>query len=200
MRGAPAKTLARKNITAVLQVLKSHRNPLRNEVIFRLSINAGLRACEIANLTWLMVLNANSKVGTIIELPSRAAKGTSGRRIPIHADLLKALVALLRVSDRADPNVILSERGSAMTAKSVVNWFARLYQSLGLQGCSSHSGRRTFVTEAARMIHRAGGSLRDVQELAGHRSIKTIQGYIEGDSDAQRRLLRLLFTEQSMNS
>ena len=79
-----------------------------------------------------------------------------------------------------------------MTAKSVVNWFRGLYSELGLQGCSSHSGRRTFVTLAARSVHKAGGSLRDVQELAGHRSIKTTQGYIEGDADAQRRLIRLL--------
>ncbi len=79
-----------------------------------------------------------------------------------------------------------------MTAKSVVNWFAKAYRSVGLVGCSSHSGRRTFVTRAARLIMHAGGSLRDVQELAGHRSIQTTQGYIEGDGRAQRRLIRLI--------
>jgi integrase len=54
------------------------------------------------------------------------------------------------------------------------------------------SGRRTFVTRAARLAHKAGGSLRDVQLLAGHRSIQTTQRYIDGDSDAQRRLVALL--------
>jgi integrase len=66
--------------------------------------------------------------------------------------------------------MIVSERGGPMTAQSIVNWFAKLYDDAGLQGCSSHSGRRTFVTMAARLISRAGGSLRDVQELVGHRS------------------------------
>ena len=79
-----------------------------------------------------------------------------------------------------------------MTAKAIVDWFGDLFAGLGLKGCSSHSGRRTFVTRAARLIHQAGGSLRDVQQLAGHRSIKTTQGYIEGDDDAQRRLIGLL--------
>ena len=62
----------------------------------------------------------------------------------------------------------------------------------GLTGCSSHSGRRTFITNAARKLHRVGASLRDVQTLAGHRSIETTQGYIDGDTDAQRRLVKII--------
>lgn len=79
-----------------------------------------------------------------------------------------------------------------MTPMSIVVWFNRAFSTLGLSGCSSHSGRRTFITRAARMVHKAGGSLRDVQLLAGHRSIQTTQRYIDGDSDAQRRLISLI--------
>jgi hypothetical protein len=75
-----------------------------------------------------------------------------------------------------------------MTPLSIVVWFARAYRAVGLEGCSSHSGRRTFITRAARLVHKAGGSLRDVQLLAGHRSIQTTQRYIDGDSDAQRKV------------
>ena len=63
---------------------------------------------------------------------------------------------------------------------------------VGLAGCSSHSGRRTFITRAARLVHKAGGSLRDVQLLAGHRSIQTTQRYIDGDTDAQRKLVAMI--------
>ena len=79
-----------------------------------------------------------------------------------------------------------------MTPVSIVCWFAKAYRAIGLQGCSSHSGRRTFITRAARLVHKAGGSLRDVQLLAGHRSIQTTQGYIDGDTDAQRKLVSLI--------
>ena len=79
-----------------------------------------------------------------------------------------------------------------MRPNSVVNWFVALFAELGIEGCSSHSGRRTFITTAARQAHRAGCSLRDVQLLAGHRSIETTQGYIDGDTDGQRRLVSLL--------
>jgi integrase/recombinase XerD len=79
-----------------------------------------------------------------------------------------------------------------MRPNSIVNWFVALFAELNIAGCSSHSGRRTFITVAARNVHRAGCSLRDVQLLAGHRSIETTQRYIEGQTDAQRRLIRLL--------
>jgi integrase/recombinase XerD len=79
-----------------------------------------------------------------------------------------------------------------MTPPSIVVWFNRAFRNVGLKGCSSHSGRRTFVTRAARLVHKAGGSLRDVQLLAGHRSIQTTQRYIDGDSDAQRKLVAMI--------
>jgi integrase len=88
--------------------------------------------------------------------------------------------------------VIASERGDAMRPLSIVVWFNRAFKNIGLKGCSSHSGRRTFVTRAARIVHKAGGSLRDVQLLAGHRSIQTTQRYIDGDTDAQRKLISMI--------
>ena len=79
-----------------------------------------------------------------------------------------------------------------MRPNSIVNWFVTMFHELDLEGCSSHSGRRTFITAAAKNVHRAGGSLRDVQLLAGHQSIETTQRYIDGDTHSQRRLVSLL--------
>jgi site-specific recombinase XerC len=52
--------------------------------------------------------------------------------------------------------------------------------------------RRRFITQAARKIIQCGGSLRDVQELAGHASLATTQRYIAGDAEAKRRVVALI--------
>src|SRR5260370_39475304 len=87
--------------------------------------------------------------------------------------------------------VIHSERNRGLSAAAVVVWFHRLYRDLGMVGCSSHSGRRTFITRAARKISEAGGSLRDVQILAGHANVVTTSRYIEHYAEAQTRVASL---------
>ena len=192
MAGKQAKILNEEDISALVRTTRKSRYPSRDKVIVLLSVKAGLRASEIAMLTWDMVLTPSGEISGTIELLDAAAKKRTGRTIPIHPDLRSALTRLRRITDVLSGPVVRSERGGQMTAISIVNWFAIKYRELSLKGCSSHSGRRTFVTRAARLVHQAGGSLRDVQLLAGHRSIQTTQRYIDGDTDAQRRLVSLI--------
>jgi integrase len=191
MLGKQAKILSALDVSDLLAFADCGRQPLRNRVLVLLSTKAGLRAGEIAALTWDMVLDANGQISSAIALRDVAAKNGSGRRVPLHPALAEALSAW-RAVDHASGPVIASERGGRMTALSIVVWFDRAYRYLGLDGCSSHSGRRTFITQAARLVHAAGGSLRDVQLLAGHASIQTTQRYIDGDTDAQRKLVSLI--------
>jgi integrase len=191
MAGKQAKILSEEHIQDLLAYAHASRYPIRNELIVLLSVKAGLRAGEIANLTWNMVLDPSGGVGTAIKLHDHAAKKGSGRRIPMHTDLRDCLKRWRALTPNQSA-VASSERGGAMRPISIVTWFASAYRTLGLDGCSSHSGRRTFITRAARLVHKTGGSLRDVQMLAGHRSIQTTQRYIDGDSEAQRRLVALL--------
>jgi integrase len=191
MLGKRAKVLSDDNIRDLLAFTTLTRYPTRNRVMVLLSVKAGLRAGEIANLTWAMVTDPVGNIGTVIALEDRIAKMKSGRVVPLHPALRNALMTLRRTTTGDGP-VITSQRGGPMTPLSIVNWFTTAYRAIGLTGCSSHSGRRTFVTRAARLVHTAGGSLRDVQLLAGHRSIQTTQAYIDGDTDAQRRLVALI--------
>lgn len=191
MAGKQAKTLTDQQLRTLLTYAKSTRNPARNVVVVLLSAKAGLRAAEIAGLSWQMVLTADGSVAGTISLHDNVAKRRSGRTIPLHPALHRALRRLL-VEANTDGPVVCSERNRPMTAMSIVNWFAIAYRAIGLRGCSSHSGRRSFITRAARMVHRAGGSLRDVQLLAGHKSIQVTERYIDFDTIAQRRLVSLI--------
>ncbi len=161
-----------------------------------LSLKAGLRAQEIASLTWGMVTEASGQVRDALHLPNRASKGkTGGRTIPLHPDLQAALIALQTARGAmATPerSVLFSERGGGLSAATVSLGFHRLSPALQLDGCSSHSGRRTFMTRAARRVAQVGGSLRDVQKLAGHTSLAMTQRSIEGDTEAKRTLVALL--------
>ncbi len=192
MAGKHAKTLSKQELTAALRRAAHSRYPDRDRVMVLLSVKAGLRAGEIAKLTWPMVVDAEGRIASHIELHDAAAKKRSGRTIPLHPDLIRPLRRLQKQDGARVGPVIRSERGQALRPSSVVNWFARLYGDLGFEGCTSHSGRRTFITNAARLVFKAGGSLRDVQQLAGHRSIEHSQAYIDGDTRAKRRLVNLL--------
>ena len=196
-QGKQAKILNDAQIRAALRHVEDRggRYPERDRVMILLSTKAGLRAKEIAMLTWSMITDASGTVSDVLELRNSASKGASGGRgIPLHADLKAALEALqaTRRAGAADDRVIHSERGTGYSPGAVAVWFHRLYETLGFEGASSHSGRRTFITRAARKIVEAGGSLRDVQQLAGHATLATTQIYIEGDSDAKRKVIRLI--------
>jgi integrase len=191
--GKQAKVLTEAQIKAALAAVASRRYPARDRVMVLLSVRAGLRAKEIAMCTWAMVTDAEGNVGDALHLLNGASKGKrGGRTVPLNGALRDALMALkaTRTFD-AEDRVIHSERDAGMSPGAVQVWFHRLYASLGFAGASSHSGRRTFVTRCAKKIVEAGGSLRDVQELAGHASLATTQRYIQGDTAAKRKVVDL---------
>lgn len=192
--GKQAKILNKAQVEAVLGYLGSTRYPKRNRVIFLLSVKAGLRAKEIAFLTWKMITDADGSIGKAILLENRASKGTSGRIIPLNGDLKTALQEWMDESalSHLSPFVCSTERATHTSPQSVVNMFARWFEDVGLERCSSHSGRRTFITNAARRISTVGGSLRDIQLLAGHTNLRTTQRYIEADAEAQKRIVDLV--------
>jgi integrase len=193
MLSKQAKTLTAAQVRTALIFLEATRYPTRNRVAFLLSARAGLRAKEIASLTWGMLTDAEGALTDVIRLSDVAAKGRTGGVIPVAKDLASALSSL---NDEMAPtsgseHVFQTERSTRTSRQAVVNLFGSWYRSLGFEGCSSHSGRRTFITNAARNIGRVGGSLRDVQALARHASLATTQRYIEINGEAARAVVDL---------
>ena len=178
--------------------LKTKRNGLRNQTIFLLSVKGGFRSKEISQLRWEEVINSNGEVDNLISLTNRSSKGKGGgRKIPLHKDLKSNLIEMLNLVKQKSnfspkDHVIRTERSQSTSSQSIVNMFYRWYSQLGLVGCSSHSGRRTFITNTSKKISLVGGSLRDIQMLVGHSSLQTTQRYIEGDTDSQRKVVNLI--------
>jgi integrase len=119
MLAKQAKILSQLEVADLLTFANCTRHPIRNRVIVLLSAKAGLRAGEIANLTWDMVVDASGDISSVIELRDRAAKKGSGRLIPMHPELADALSAW-REASTGSGHVIRSERGGPMTALSIV--------------------------------------------------------------------------------
>ena len=196
--GKQAKILTKKQVDQLLWYVSTLRHPLRNEVIVLLSVKAGLHAKEIAGLTWSMIMDADGDISSNIHLTDKASKGRGGRVIPLNMQLRLKLADLLEQErqhhrfELAASHVIRTERSEKTSPQAIVNMFAAWFEDMGLNGCSSHSGRRTFITNAAKKISSVGGSLRDVQMLAGHSSLAVTQRYIEGDGEARTKVVDLV--------
>ena len=131
MVGKRAKVLSRDHIEDLFVFARQTRHPIRNEVLVQLSFKAGLRAAEIANLTWPMVVGRSGEIGNSLELHDRIAKKSSGRVIPLH-HLHSALVKLASLQLAPDGPVIRSERRGPMSPVSIVCWFAKAFRAIGL--------------------------------------------------------------------
>ena len=140
-----------------------------------------------------MVCDSEGAISDSINLPNQASKGKySGRIIPLHKEL-KHLLQIFKPDDvLLSQRIIKTERDSKMSAQAIVNFFYCLYKNLNMNGCSSHSGRRTFITNTAKMISQVGGTINDVRQLAGHSSLSTPQRYIEYNTEAHKKVVDMI--------
>lgn len=191
--GKQAKILNNKQQSMIMSYFDTTRYPVRNKIMFLLSFKAGLRAKEISSLTWSMVCDSEGAISNSINLPNQASKGKySGRIIPLHKELKHLLQIFKPDNVLLSQRIIKTERDSKMSAQAIVNFFYCLYKNLNMEGCSSHSGRRTFITNTAKMISQVGGTINDVRQLAGHSSLSTTQRYIEYNTEAHKKVVDMI--------
>ena len=87
MIGRQAKVLSPGDLRRLLSQAGRGRFPERDRVMVLLAVRSGLRACEIANLTWGMALDPTGRIAPMLEVRNSIAKGGSGRRVPVHPEL-----------------------------------------------------------------------------------------------------------------
>jgi integrase len=196
-----AKILDDQMFNSLLADVAKGEHGLRDQAMLLLSYKAGLRAIEIAGLDWTDVTDAKDVVRTdLLFVPSDIAKNGRERHVPMHPHLALVL-AMLRRDRPNDIGVIygvgrpstffnvprsIRQTNPRMSARAVAMWFLRLYRKYDLKGCSSHSGRRTFITKLARNAGKHDCSIKDVQLLAGHAHLGTTEHYIEPSPNVGR--------------
>jgi integrase len=170
--------------TKLLAKVAAGEHSLRDQTMLLLSYKAGLRAQEIAGLKWANVCDANGDVRREhFFVPSSIAKGAKEATLPLHPHLYILLTQLRAARPDAERVIYALTKQKTyakhMTPASVKMWFQRLYREHELEGCSSHSGRRTFITRLARKAGQFDCSIKDVQLMARHANLGTTERYIE---------------------
>ena len=183
---AQAKTLSTAEIEQLLTHITTRKYAARNRSMMLLTHWAGLRIGEVACLRWSDVTTTDGEIKDEIRLLPDMTKGRHARTVFVSMRLreeLAAYAAQARCVDRSYP-FFASQKSvrSGFNANSLAQTFALLYEGAGLEGASSHSGRRTFLTSLANK----GTAIHILKTLAGHRSIGTTAAYLYS-SPAQLR-------------
>ena len=178
-----AMVLNEKQVKRILNISKMTKYGDRNRLVMVLSYYVGLRSCEICSLNVADVIDGDGNVKETVLLKSHQTKGNKCNSVYLSGfvrdEIGNYLSKYSRLKERTAERLIQSQKGGGFTSQTLQNLFKHLYRSVGLDDCSSHSGRRTFITT----LSERGISVRLIQELARHSNLGTTQRYIDVSVD-----------------
>lgn len=185
-----AKTLTNVEIRRVLDFIATRKHAVRNRAMVLTTFLSGLRVGEVASLRYMDILDADDEVRSEVRLDASQTKGNEGRVVFINAKLQKELASYVKAvpyENLAD-KLFYTQKNEGFTANTLTQFFHYLYRAVGIEGASSHSGRRTFITNLASK----GVGVRVLMELSGHKNISTTQAYIDVNDDMMRKAVELI--------
>ena len=176
---AQARALNAAEMEQVLAHVNAGRHAHRNRCFILLTHLAGMRVGEVASLRWVDVLTADGHIKEEIRLLPEMTKGKHARTVFISTRLREELQRYADIYRRSAPlecPLFYSQKDArkGFTANSLTQTIAKLYRGAGLDGATSHSGRRSFLTNLANK----GTAIHLLRTLAGHRSISTTATYL----------------------
>lgn len=186
-----AKTLTSKELKRVLDYNTAcERHSERNRTMILLTFYCGMRIGEVVSLRIADVINEQGEVLDEIKLAATQTKGNKARTVHVPERMqkeLKSYIAGLKSHAHTD-FLFRTQKSKRFSSNSATQLLQRIYERCGLAGATSHSGRRTFITELANK----GVSVRVLAELAGHSSIATTQRYIDINDDMLKKAVELI--------
>jgi integrase/recombinase XerD len=187
-----AKTLTQTELRRVLDYIATRKHAVRNRAVLMTTFLSGMRVGEVASLKYSDVVDSSGAIKAEIRLSAQQTKTKEARVVFVSDKLRKELEVYCRCYTPNNPNRKLfysqKEKSDGFSANTLTQFFHYLYKRVGIEGASSHSGRRTFITNLANK----GIGVRVLMSLAGHRSITTTQAYIDVNDDMKRRAVELV--------
>lgn len=177
----PAKILSETEIVHLIRFARNRNSmyALRDATIIAVSIFAGLRAAEIAALTYNDVTTPTGALAGKLEVRAEGAKYGKARPVPIRPPLDTILMHYISEHQVIGGYLFDSFDGERIKAGALQQQYRRIAIEAGFTGVSSHSGRRTYITTLAKTIGKTSCTLIDVQILAGHACLNSTERYIE---------------------
>ena len=185
-----AKTLNERDLQRMLDFVSKTKNPKRNRAIVLLTHLAGMRIGEVAAVRVLDVLASDGSIRKEIGLSAAQTKGDKGRTVLLNQRMqaeLAAYIQTVRVRDAKQP-LFSTQRSAGFSANSLTQVVNSAYKKAGLDGATTHSGRRGFITNLANK----GVAIHVLKELAGHKSIAVTEKYIAKNPSVLRASVELL--------
>jgi integrase/recombinase XerD len=187
-----AKTLTAQELRRALDYVATRRHAARNRAMLQAMYLAGLRVGECAALRYEDVLDTEGNIRSEIRLDAEQTKGRYGRVVFVSDKLRRELQVYVKsVPPKALHDKLFytqKKESDGFTANTLCQFFHYLFRSCGIEGATSHSPRRTFITNLAEK----GVSVRVLQSLAGHRNISTTQAYIDVNDAMKRKAVELV--------
>ncbi len=198
---AQAKVLNEKELKRVLNYIATRRHAARDRAMMLLTHLAGMRIGEVAATRLKDVLATDGTIKEELHLTAEQTKGKHARTVVLSERMRKELQnylqeryetkQLVSVTNTKDLNKSLfstQKCADGFTANTACYHFHMLYKEAGLDGASSHSGRRSFLTQ----LSQKAVPLKVMMELAGHRQAQTTMRYISVTTDMKRAAVELL--------
>ena len=167
---AQARTLSNTELQQVLDYVNTRAHAARNRAMLILTHLAGLRVSEVAYLRWSDVTADDGTVRDEIRLLADMTKNGHARTVFVSSKLkaeLQSYADQARCIERNFP-FFYSQKSvrQGFSANSLTQTLSLLYSGAGLEGATSHSGRRTFLTKLANQ----NTPIHLLKTLAGHKS------------------------------
>lgn len=195
-----AKILSERDVRRVLLYIANRRHSVRNRAMFLTLQHTGMRCGELSSLRIDSVLDSEGKIKDEIHLSAEQTKGNLGRTVYLSKKAqdeietylkwrfnLKDLLAVT-MTDTSKALFGTQKSNKGFTSATIAQHFHYMYKGAGIDGASSHSSRRTFITNLANK----GVSVRVLMELAGHKAMSVTQRYIDCNSLMVKKSLELL--------